>query len=221
MATSAPADNLMVLLNQGGGRFVRSATLTVGIGLNLIGEVASMETADVNGDHRPDLLVADQLRGVVVLISHGDGTFTQGATLPTRLFESFAAGDVNHDRTVDVAIPDTFRNSVSVFIGRGNGTFTPPIVSTVNPHPGVIPTLPVATVIADLNGDGNPDLAVSGGTDRLIHIMLGNGMGRFTNAESYPVLIGRTIIVDDFNHDKRPDLAVSQLLGGAEVLLHH
>jgi hypothetical protein len=37
----------------------------VGIGLNLVGLVASMETADVNGDHRPDLLVADRLRGVV------------------------------------------------------------------------------------------------------------------------------------------------------------
>jgi hypothetical protein len=178
MATSGPTDNVVVLLNQRGGRFARAQTLTVGIGLNLVGGVASMETADVNGDHRPDLLVADQLQGVTVLIGRDDGTFSTGATLPIRLYESFAVGDVNHDGTVDVAIPDSLRNSVSVFLGRGDGTFAPPIVSTVNPHPGVVPTLPVAAALADLNGDVNLDLAVSGGTDRTLDIMLGDGTGR-------------------------------------------
>jgi FG-GAP-like repeat len=221
IATSGPTGNLVVLLNQGGGHFARAQTLTVGIGLNLVGGVASMETADVNGDHRPDLLVADQLRGVTVLIGRGDGTFSTGATLPIRLYESFAVGDVNHDGIVDVAIPDSLRNSVSVFLGRGDGTFAPPIVSTVNPHRGVVPTLPVAAALADLNGDGNLDLAVSGGTDRTLHIMLGEGTGRFITTEGYPVQIGRTIIADDFNHDGRPDLAVTELLGQTEVLLHN
>jgi hypothetical protein len=221
IANSAPTDNVVVLLNKGGGHFARSQTLTVGIGLNLVGGVASMETADVNGDHRSDLLVADQLRGVTVLIGRGDGTFTTGATLPVRLYESFAVGDVNHDGIVDVAVPDSLRNAVSVFLGRGDGTFAPPIVSTVNPHPGVVPTLPVAAALADLNGDGNLDLAVSGGTDRTLHIMLGDGRGRFTTTEGYPVQIGRTIIADDFNHDGRPDLAVTELLGRTAVLLHN
>ena len=105
--------------------------------------------------------------------------------------------------------------------GTGDGTFAPPIVSTVNPHPGVVPTLPVAAALADLNGDANLDLAVSGGTDRTLHIMLGDGTGRFTTTEGYPVQIGRTIIADDFNHDGRPDLAVTELLGQTEVLLHN
>lgn len=221
IATSAPTDNVVVLLNQGGGRFVHSQTLTVGIGLNLIGLVASMDTADVNGDHRPDLLVADQLRGVVVLIGRGDGTFTRGAILAIRLFESPAAGDVNPDGIVDVAIPDTFRNSVSVFLGRGDDTFAPPIVSTVNLHPGLPPTLTPEAAIADFNGDGDPDLIVSGGTDRMVHIMLGDGTGQFTTTENYPAQIARTIVVDDFNHDGRPDLAITQALGGTEVLLHN
>jgi hypothetical protein len=76
-------------------------------------------------------------------------------------------------------------------------------------------------VIADLNGDGDLDLAVSGDTDTTLHIMLGDGAGRFVTTDSYPVQIGRTIIADDFNRDKRPDLAVTEALGQTAVLLHN
>ena len=55
IANSSPTDNVVVLLNQGGDRFARSQTLTEGIGV--LGGLLSMQTADVNGDHRPDLLV--------------------------------------------------------------------------------------------------------------------------------------------------------------------
>lgn len=157
---------------------------------------------------------------LLVLNGHGDGTFTRGATLPIHLFEGLAVGDVNHDGIVDVGIPDTFRNSVSVFLGRGDGSFAAPIVSTINRHPALPPTLTPQASIADFNGDGNPDLAISGGTDLMIHIMLGDGTGRFTTTESYPAKIARTFVVDDFNHDGRPDLAITQARGGTEVLLH-
>ena len=55
---------------------------------------------------------------------------------------------------------------------RGDGTFAPPIVSRVSPHPGAVRALPVAAALADLNGDGNLDLAVAellGQTDVLLH----------------------------------------------------
>ena len=102
MVDFALTDNVEVFLNQGGGRFAHSQTLTVGIGM--IGGLLSMETADFNGDHRPDLLVNDEFRGVRVLVGRGDGTFTQGGLLPIPppipVSEGIAVGDVNHDRTI-------------------------------------------------------------------------------------------------------------------------
>jgi FG-GAP-like repeat len=214
-ASTVPGGNIVVFLNQGSGRFARSQTLTVGVNA-----LSSMETADVNGDGRPDLLVGDQTRGVTVLIGRGDGTFTTGATLPIPIFfEGFAVGDVNRDSIIDVAIPVTFQNEVFVFLGRGEGTFAPPIVSTINPQLGV-PALPVAAVTVDVNGDGVLDLAVSGGLDNKLYIMVGDRTGRFMTTESYPVQEPRTIIVDDFNHDGRPDLALTELFGKTAVLLH-
>jgi hypothetical protein len=55
----------------------------------------------------------------------------------------------------------------------------------------------------------------------MLHILLGAVTGRFTTTESYPAKIARTIVVDDFNHDGRPDLAITQALGGTEVLLQN
>ena len=54
----------------------------------------------------------------------------------------------------------------------------------------------------------------------MVHVMLGDGMGRFTTTANHPAQIARTIVVDDFNHDQRPDLAITQLLGRTEVPLH-
>ena len=218
IANSSPTDNVVVLLNQGGDRFARSQTLTEGIGV--LGGLLSMQTADVNGDHRPDLLVVEEFRGLRVLLGRGDGTFTAGAILPVPVFEGVAVDDVNHDNIVDVAIPVAVQGTVAIFFGRGDGSFAAPIVSRVNRHPGVTPTVPVEVTLADLNSDGDLGLAVSGDIDRTLHIMLGDGTGRFTTTESHLVQIGRTIIADDFNHDRRPDLAVTEVLGGMVVLLH-
>jgi FG-GAP-like repeat len=108
VANSAPADNVVVLLSRGCGQFARSQTLTVGIGV--IAGFLSMGTADVNGDHRPDLLVVEEFRGVQMLIGRGDKTFAAGPTLPAAVFEDVAVGDVNHDGVMAIALPATFQD---------------------------------------------------------------------------------------------------------------
>ena len=52
-----------------------------------------------------------------------------------------------------------------------------------------------------MDGDHRPDLLMS---EEFRGV--GDGAGRFITTESYPVQIGRTIIADDFNRDKRPTL---------------
>jgi len=64
--------------------------------------------------------------------------------------------------------------------------------------------------VADFNGDGNLDIAV-GAYNGNVTIFLGNGNGTFSAAPS-TLSVGTdptSIVVADFNHDGKPDLAVS------------
>jgi len=79
--------------------------------------------------------------------SGGDIIF--GAPLPT----SVAVGDFNGDGKLDLAVTDYGNNTVSIFSGNGDGTFT----LKSSPATGSGPN---AIAVGDFNGDGIPDLAV-------------------------------------------------------------
>jgi hypothetical protein len=199
-----------VLLGNGDGTFRPAVTYDTG------GEFASsVAVADVNGDGKPDLIVADEYRSyfaegdgaVGVLLGNGDGTFQTAATyLSDGGFTSSAAvADVNGDGKPDLisASPcssDVCANDgvVDVMLGNGDGTFrvTADIYSPSGIHPQWV-------AVADLNGDGKPDLVVSYG------VLPSNGDGTFRPAVSYDA--GGSALsatVADVNGDGKPDLLV-------------
>jgi hypothetical protein len=98
----------------------------------------------------------------------------------------------------------SFRGGVRVLLGKGDGTFTPALV-TYAAGAG-----PDALVVEDFNGDGSPDLAVANYNGPNISVLLGNGDGTFAAA---PILAaGRSpvaVIAADFDGDGTPDLAVA------------
>ncbi|HLM75322.1 MAG TPA: VCBS repeat-containing protein, partial [Polyangiaceae bacterium] len=69
---------------------------------------------------------------------------------------SVTVGDMNGDGKLDLAVPNTNGNTVSVLLGKGDGTFASQL-----PYPSV--ALARSSVVEDLNGDGKLDLAIAGG----------------------------------------------------------
>ncbi|HEV8699961.1 MAG TPA: FG-GAP-like repeat-containing protein [Candidatus Polarisedimenticolia bacterium] len=99
--------------------------------------------------------------------------------------------------------------------GQGTGLFANPVLEGI--------TRPSATLTADFNGDGVPDLAVlsldQSFTFGQVLIFLGNGDGSFTSRP--PVALATLSAVQtsaDFNGDGRPDLAVSNMVSNAPVV---
>jgi hypothetical protein len=69
---------------------------------------------------------------------------------------------------------------------------------------------PTSVAVADFNGDGKPDLAVTNSSDMSISVLLANADGTFqTHVEYATADVPLAVVVGDFNGDGRPDLAVA------------
>ena len=98
-------------------------------------------------------------------------------------------------------------NSVSIFLGNGDGTFILPGGTRMDFPAGTAPT---SIAVADFNQDGLPDLGITASGDDAFGLMLGVGGGLFGAPIEVPV--GTTpdsIATTDFNGDGLPDVAIS------------
>ncbi|MBV9304234.1 MAG: VCBS repeat-containing protein [Acidobacteriaceae bacterium] len=183
-------------------------TLTVG------SDPYSIATADINGDGKPDLVIGLEGSGYptvvdggyAVAINNGNGTFGAPSIvkLSNRGMLWLSLVDVNHDGKLDlvaVELPETSTGSysVGVYLGNGKGSFT---AKANYPVSGQFPTM----LVADLNGDGHPDIILGTG-----QVLLGNGDGTFKAGKSlpFPAQIVASLVAGDFNHDGKMDLAVA------------
>jgi hypothetical protein len=122
-------------------------------------------------------------------------------------------GDLNSDGNLDLVVADAQQSSVSILLGRANGTFLKQLVLKLGFGPGDV-------AIGDFNRDGVPDLALTNWSGNTVAIFLGAGNGRFQPSGQFATGQNPSgITVADFNHDGNLDVAVA--CGGevASVLL--
>jgi len=209
-----------VLLGNGDGTFQTAVVYDPG-GFFPI----SVAVADVNGDGKPDLIVANECgdstclmsapNGTVsVLLGNGDGTFQTAVVydsggLSTR---SVAVTDVNGDGKPDIVAASGYDDSgdqgaAGVLLGNGDGTFQTVVVY------GSGGDETNSITIGDVNGDGKPDLLVA--NEGAVDVLLGNGDGTFQTAVSYGLSgFGNSVAVADANGDGKPDIVVASSCGG-------
>jgi len=151
-----------VLLGNGDGTFRKPFLQDVGF------PSGSLTVADVNGDGKPDLVIITCVfspscsGGVGVLLGNGDGTFQQASYFSVATGAgSVVAADVNGDGKLDLVISTScpkcaygYNGAVGVLLGNGDGTFQPAgSYSAGGDRAGEV-------AVADLNGDGKPDIVV-------------------------------------------------------------
>ncbi|MBW2184750.1 MAG: VCBS repeat-containing protein, partial [Deltaproteobacteria bacterium] len=91
---------------------------------------------------------------------------------------SVAVADFNNDQKVDLAVTNSYDDSVSILLGNDDGTFQ----AAINCNTGMAPEEVVAS---DFNGDDKVDLAIANSFDDTISILMGKGDGSFEDGVSY------------------------------------
>lgn len=193
---------MRVLLGRGDGTF------TVLNGFNLPAEVDHLVLADFTGDGKLDVAYGtDAPEGTTVWTAkgRGDGTFaTPVAITPTQQFggiSSLDAVDVNGDRRPDLVYGE---GCVTVQLNTGGGNFGPQICNPLQVGA-------YAVAVADLNGDGVPDVAVGDASGGHIAVALGDGTGHFTLSHTYSQVAHQvlSLVAVDVNGDGTRDLVAS------------
>jgi Flp pilus assembly secretin CpaC len=180
-----------------------------------------------------DLVIANSSsNNVTVLLGNGDGTFTEAPGSPIAVGKnprSIVLADFDGDGILDFAVANFIDNSISVFQGKGDGTFTPfknSLIKLAATEQG-----PVAMVAANLrnirigpHSSLAQDLAVVNQTTHNISILLEsfdqqNQNIFFADAPNSPVAVGSNpvaIATADLNADAVPDLVVASQGSGTE-----
>jgi hypothetical protein len=139
------------------------------------------------------------------MLGVGDGTFGAPTTevvgdRPVAL----AAGDVDRDGHVDVAVTEATSDTVTILFGAGDGTF----VGTTSLAPG---NNPGRLSVVDVDGDSFLDVVTS--ADGKLAVFLGHGDGTFDPVRHF-LPPESDLLVADFDGDGRPDV------GGRSILIN-
>ncbi len=211
----------------GGGRFESQLTISLGFSGSACGDGVAI--ADLNGDGRPDLIVADPIvpggftapGKVWVLMNTGGFTFAPPVaySLAGVTPKGVVAADLNHDGRPDLAVWTTqvypgdeitpVERRIAVLMNHGDGTFATPVSYTIwSAHWGPNG----AVTVADLDRDGVPDLIGAAGTRSepgIVATLRGTGDGGFRPWSTIPVAtMPVSLVAADLRGQGQLDLAV-------------
>ncbi len=204
LAVALFSGDVALLLGNGDGTFAPEVDYSVGSS----SEPMWITAADLNNDGTLDLATANENNGTIsILMGKGDGTFAPSVTYPflpgtTTSIECVLAADFDGDHNADLAVVDRFNSTLSILLGKGDGTFQGSVSYPVGFNP-------LAGAVADLNRDGFPDLVVANSDDGTVSVLQNKGNGTFQSHVDYGTAGANFVAVGDFNRDGLMDVAVT------------
>ena len=177
-----------------------------------------LDSGDVNGDGRPDLVTINESAGLYrleVRLGQGDGSFASSpmvTPLGANLFapQDIAVADLNSDGFADVAISAGRNSSPVLVVALSNGSqFVSPTDTSVSAPDGS----PAGVAIGHFRNGTTRDIAIGVGTR--VHLFDNDGSGHFSSGITTPAggnaVVVTAVVAADFNGDGLDDLAVTHV----------
>jgi len=183
------------------------------------GNLYLLASGDFNGDRMRDLFVSESFPCSNICFSYPrllfgrvDGSF-EGQIVPSiqTPYGNWLALDLDGDGRDDLV--DAYFDSAWVYLSQPDGSFSPPVRTGVGGDPGGI-------FADDFNRDGHVDLALVVIDQDRVAILLGDGTGRFSRTNDYPVDDYPGFVEGaDFNRDGKIDLAITNFFSDSLSIL--
>jgi hypothetical protein len=142
----------------------------------------------------------------------GNGTFSNQTTYSTGsdFFPWYIdVADFNKDSHLDMIVCNSWNNTIGIFLGFGNGTF-----SGQTTYPTGADSDPSAIALGDFNNDSWLDIVVANYFSYNIGIFLGYDDGTFSSVITYSTgsnSLPCSVAVGDFNNDSCLDIVVANV----------
>jgi type II secretory pathway component GspD/PulD (secretin) len=203
-----------VFNGNGDGTFTQVTGSPFALPSTATGPVA-MTVTDFDGDGNPDLAIVNQTtNNVTILKGNGNGTFTEFPKSPLavgKLPVAIASGTLSGSTGPALAIVNQTDNTVSVYLGNGDGTFV-----AASQSPLATSTTPSGVAIADLAQSTTGGIAVTNTAAGTVTVFADLGSGLFASAiEPAAGTSPDAILAGAFTNSSFPDIVVTNNISNA------
>jgi hypothetical protein len=206
IAVSVSPEEIVMVLNDGEGAFTVEGSIPMCTGM------ADLLVTDLNGDGAADLAAGFSIAwgpygGPAVLLNRGDGSFPTAAVYDGgTVSQELVVEDLDLDGIPDLALVASSSpyDSLEIHRGLGDGSFVQHAV-----YQDVLYQF-ICMDSGDFNGDGLPDLAISGdAAGGPFRVYFGTGDGYFGNPVAVPTSYTPDVVTAvSLNGDEMEDLVL-------------